>query len=419
MSEIDEKILKASTHTSSLFFVFLAILVAFTSFFLFSWYIQLTKGLVVTGMGDIGTSAPWGLYISNFIFLVGVASAGMIIGFLVHVGRVEMLRPIARIAELITCIALSLSILSVCFDLGRLERFLNLFTSGQLFSPFFWDLVVVSLYLILSSIMLYLPLREDMLIWKEMVPKWSWLYSILLGGYRSSEMKRRMLKRICWWLAIAILLVMVSVHSAIVPWIFGILSGRPGWYSYFYGAYFGVIHVATGVAVVIIASASIRYLFKLDNYIPLDTFKYLGNFLLGLIAIYLHFMFSEQVTVAYAGPNPESNISNAVLFGEFAWLYWPTVLIGLVLPCLILITPRTRTIPGIVTASIIATTAFFLKRIIVVVPSLTHPLLPYPVGVYTPTWIEWSLIGGSYTVGILAFTLFIKVFPIVEVTHME
>jgi len=57
----------------------------------------------------------------------------------------------------------------------------------------------------------------------------------------------------------------------------------------------------------------------------------------------------------------------------------------------------------------------WVKRVLIVVPPLTRSLLPYPVGTYTPTWVEWSLIGGSFALAALLYIAFAKLFPLMEV----
>ena len=70
----------------------------------------------------------------------------------------------------------------------------------------------------------------------------------------------------------------------------------------------------------------------------------------------------------------------------------------------------------IILAAVLVNVAAIFKRYLIVVPSLTYGnLLPYPVGSYTPTWVEYSVVIGLMAFGILLYILFMKVFPIMEV----
>jgi molybdopterin-containing oxidoreductase family membrane subunit len=55
------------------------------------------------------------------------------------------------------------------------------------------------------------------------------------------------------------------------------------------------------------------------------------------------------------------------------------------------------------------------KRYLIVVPSETHgQLLPYPVGEYAPSLVEYAVVIGLFSLGALLIGGFMKLFPIVE-----
>jgi len=67
-------------------------------------------------------------------------------------------------------------------------------------------------------------------------------------------------------------------------------------------------------------------------------------------------------------------------------------------------------------AGLLVNVAAIAKRILIVVPSLTHgSLLPYGPGEYTPTWVEYSIVVGLFALGTLLYAVFLNVFPILEV----
>jgi Ni/Fe-hydrogenase subunit HybB-like protein len=55
------------------------------------------------------------------------------------------------------------------------------------------------------------------------------------------------------------------------------------------------------------------------------------------------------------------------------------------------------------------------KRYLVVVPSETHgQLLPYEVGSYAPSLVEYAVVIGLFSLGALLIGAFMKTFPIIE-----
>src|SRR3990172_10758392 len=99
--------------------------------------------------------------------------------------------------------------------------------------------------------------------------------------------------------------------------------------------------------------------------------------------------------------------------GSYAFYFWTMVVCCFVIPFVILANRKTRTVTGTVVASAAITIGMWLERFTIVVPSLVNPRLPYPRGLYHPTWVEWSITAGCFAFFILLYMAFTKVFPIV------
>jgi molybdopterin-containing oxidoreductase family membrane subunit len=106
-----------------------------------------------------------------------------------------------------------------------------------------------------------------------------------------------------------------------------------------------------------------------------------------------------------------------LFFGRFAFLFLPTVA-GLIISFVFLAIQALRSsgfsLKGTVIVSLIILIALWVKRYLFLVTSLFYPRLPYPPGSYTPTWTEWSLIAGTFAISFLAYLLFVKIYPIME-----
>src|SRR5512143_1082467 len=74
---------------------------------------QLDLGLVTTGMDR---PSYWGMYIVNFIFLIGVSMAGTLITAALYLTGANWRRPITRIAEATTVIGLMIAALQILVD---------------------------------------------------------------------------------------------------------------------------------------------------------------------------------------------------------------------------------------------------------------------------------------------------------------
>ena len=98
----------SGTYYLIVFGLFLAVAWGF-----FAWTRQLTQGMQVTGLEN---STAWGVYITNFVFFIGISHAGTLISAILRVSGAEWRRPITRAAEAITVFAL---LVSACSDPER------------------------------------------------------------------------------------------------------------------------------------------------------------------------------------------------------------------------------------------------------------------------------------------------------------
>ncbi|MEW6406514.1 MAG: hypothetical protein AB1649_32420, partial [Chloroflexota bacterium] len=104
---------------------------------------------------------------------------------------------------------------------------------------------------------------------------------------------------------------------------------------------------------------------------------------------------------------------------EFGLLFWVMVALCFPIPLLILAPRRTRTITGVVIASIAINVGMWLERFTVIVPSLTRPRLPYLAGSYQPSWVEWSITAACFAALALLYLVFAKLFPVLPIWEIR
>lgn len=401
--------------------VLIVIALAVLALGVFAFTRQLTQGLVVTGMRDVGSmgGAPWGLYISFDVYFVGVSFSGITIAALIRLLNLENLRSISRMAELLTVVSLILAAFTILPDLGRPGLALvNLPLYARPQSPFFGTFtLVIAGYLFSSLVFLYLAGRKDAALCAQVPSRLRWFYRLWAAGYRDTPQERERHSRTSWWLALAILPLLVTAHSTL-GFVFGIQIGRPGWFSTLQAPGFVILAGVSGIGLLIVIAALLRRALGLQEQLNLRVFTWLGNFLWVLTAGYLYFLVAELLTTTYAAHHHEARVTSALFSGPYAWVFWTSV--GLLVVSFIILLvqflARRYILLWVVIPGLLVNLASIGKRYVLVAPSLTHgTLLPYPPGVYSPTWVEYSIILGLFALGTLLYVLFIKVFPILEV----
>ncbi|MGD0462204.1 MAG: NrfD/PsrC family molybdoenzyme membrane anchor subunit [Tepidisphaeraceae bacterium] len=381
---------------------------------------QLRIGLAATAMSDYFS---WGVYIVNFVFFIGISMAGSLISAMLRLSNAHWRHPISRLAEAITVFALLVAGPMVIIDMGRPDRFLHVIRYGRLQSPILWDMLSLTSYLAGSFLYLYVPMIPDLAILRDTPGLSRWrqkLYGTLAMRWTGTPNQYRNLDRAVSVMAIVILPVAVSIHT-VTAWLFG-MTLRPGWHSTIIGPDFVIGALYSGVAAVITAIVLFRYFLRLQAHIPVDHLRKLAKLMLVFGLAYAYFVVNEHVGAAYTGESVERPLLEKMISGHYAIQFWAMIFVGLVLPLLMLVTPLGRTISGISLAALLVNIGMWLKRYIIVVPTLASPFMPPREGAhlaYVPTWVEWSITAGGFAAFLLMFILFSKVFPIISIWEVD
>lgn len=412
-------------RTGPLFLGTVVVLLALIVLGLVAYVYQLREGLVVTGMRDVGGQggATWGLYIAFDIYFVGLSFAGITVAAIIRLFDLEDLRPIARIAEALTVVALILGALTIVPDLGRpLTGLKNLFQYARPQSPFFATFsLVISGYLFASLVYLYLDGRRDASLLAKRAGRLQGFYRRWAAGYQDSEQDRERHQRATFWLALGIIPLLITAHSTLGV-IFGIQGGTAGWFSALQAPSFVVLAAVSGVGHLIIIGWLVRKTLNLEAELPMRVFTWLGNVLFVLTASYVYLVVVEQLTAFYGGDAHEMAVAKSQLTGEYAWIFWGSVglLVFSLISLLLQFALSRYLLPMIVLAGFAVSIAAIGKRFLIVVPPQTHGrLLPYDTGTYTPTWVEYSIIIGLMSLGALALLVFFKIFPVIHLKDSD
>jgi molybdopterin-containing oxidoreductase family iron-sulfur binding subunit len=104
-----------------------------------------------------------------------------------------------------------------------------------------------------------------------------------------------------------------------------------------------------------------------------------------------------------------------LMVGPFAGLFWFYILGGILLPILLILSARTRTIKGIIGAALLVVVAMWIERYLIIVAGFRVPLMAYAPANYSPSWVEWSILAGGFALFALIISIFAKLFPVVSV----
>lgn len=379
---------------------------------------QWQNGLIVTDMRD---RISWGLYISAFVFFIGISHAGTLISAILRVSKATWRAPITRLAEFITAVALLVGAAFVLIDMGRPDRILNVFRFGRWQSPIMWDVMAITTYLTASAIYLYAPMIPDLGLYRDRLadkvgPIRNFIYRTLALNWSATPPQLKFLGKAITIMMLIIMPIAVSVHT-VVSWIFS-MTLRAGWNTSIFGVLFVAGAIFSGVATLIIVMAILRRLYHWEEYLTQKHFLYLGYLLAAFGAFMIYVNINEYLTEGFKLEEAGEFAFRQLFVEDFAVMFWFYVIGGLIAPIILMLIPRTRTIAGVVVAAILVDVAMFLERYFIVVTGLRVPLMPYEPASYAPTFVEWSIFVAGLAAFALLLSIAVKIFPMLAVWEM-
>lgn len=399
--------------------IWVGILLVFCALGVVAYCRQLSKGLVVTAMRDY---VSWGIYISNFVFFVAISLVGSLITAVLRLSDVHWSTPLTRIAEIIAVSAITFASLIIIVDMGRPERFYNLFIHGRLQSPIIWDVIVITTYFFVSILLLYFPLLPDLAIlmrFKEKTGKKLYkVYAFLGSFWKNTAAQIKISNKAINILSITIIPVAFAIHT-VTSWLFA-TTYRPGWDSTNFGAYFISGAFLVGAGGVVVAMFVFRKAYKLEKYITEEHFDKMGKVLVMLALLYLYFNVNEFLVPAFKMKKPEEEHLRDLFTGSFAPVFWFAITTAMIIPILILVFKKGRKpLPAFI-AGILVVIGSWFKRYLIVTPTLLHPFIPMrdvpeEYKHYFPSWEEWAIAMGSLAGALLIITIFARIFPIIPI----
>ena len=353
---------------------------------------QLANGLGVTGMSN-GTS--WGLYITNFMFFVGLSAGGLIVASSAHVFHIESFKKVSLPAVIVSTVCICCAGMFILIDLGGIQRIWQMFIGLNFTSPLSWDMIVITCYLIINILDIVWMVKGK----EEAVRKLSYVA-----------------------LPVAIL-----VHS-VTAWIFGLEIAKEGWYSAIMAPIFVASAMDSGLALLLCALAGLKKAKLLDA--GEDLTASLARLLATCIAVDAFFIGCEVLTVAYPGTEAGTELLSIMTSGATAPFFWFEIICGLLIPFLLLASDKRRRSQAIVlTASALVILGVFCKRAWLLFSNFSMTNISGApgiisgsstaraasgtnawalVGSYMPTSIEFLVVIGVISLGILGGVILSK-----------
>lgn len=407
----------------------------------FSWYLGLATAIsamligafcwryqVLTGLGVAGITHPimWGVYITDFVFWVGIAHSGTLISAVLFLFRAKWRVPIYRVSEAMTVFAVLTAGLFPIIHLGRPWNFYWLLPyPNQRYlwvnfkSPLLWDVFAVSTYLTISTLFFITGLIPDIAAARDRAKTRfrKVLYSLTSVGWNGSDKQwRHYVAAYGFFAAIATPLVL-SVHS-VVSWDFAV-GNVPGWHTTIFPPYFVAGAIFSGLAMVMTITIPMRKAFGLEKYLAIWHYEKMAQLIMFTSGI-VTYAYSIEFFIAWYSNNPfERYQFHFRPFGDFKLAFWGMVFCNCVAPLTLWFKKGRTNLTWLFILSIIINIGMWLERFNIVFTSLAREFVPSGWGNYNFSWIEAGITVGSFGWFFMWMLLFIKFFPSVSLTEVK
>ncbi len=404
------------------YWLVILILLALCLAFFAAWGYQIHQGMGVTGLGN---PVGWGTYITTMVFWIGIAHAGTLISAILLLLRARWRTSIYRISEAVTIFALATAGMFPLLHMGRLWvgfYILPYPSDRQLWpnfqSPLVWDVLAISTYLTVSLMFFLIGLIPDFAILRDnsrgMKKK---IMTVLAMGWQGTA--RQWKHYSAGYLLFAALAtpLVISVHS-VVSWDFA-MSILPGWHTTIFAPYFVAGAILSGLAMVMTILIPMRKIMRLEHII---TAWHLGSMakmtiLVSLIVGYAYVV--EYFIAWYSGNSYEQYIFSYRPTGEYAYVFWIMVVCNAVMPLLFFIQKCRQDLRIMFVISILINVGMWFERYNIIVSTLSRDFLPFAWGSYRMSWVEATILIGSFGLFFLLVLLFVKHLPSIAATEIK
>ena len=422
LDDVNRDVLKMLTTPGKGWWILFGIAAAGVGLFFTMWIRQMVLGIGVSGL-----NAPvgWGVYITTFVFWVGIAHSGTLISAILFLFRAPWRQSIYRAAEAMTVFAVMTAGLFPLIHVGRLWHAYWLipypnsrFLWPNFKSPLVWDVFAITTYFTVSATFFYLGTIPDIAAARDRATGLrKKLYQVISLGWQGSDSQWHHFGKAYIFLAALATPLVLSVHS-VVSWDFA-MSIVPGWHTTIFAPYFVAGAIFSGIAMVITLVVPMRKIFGLEAYLTTKHFDAMAKLMLLTSLIVFYAYLSEFFLAWYSGEEVERTAFWNRLFGTYWWATWTMLVCNGFVPIMLWFKRVRYSIPALFVISIFVNIGMWFERFVIIVTSLHRDYLPSSWAMVYPSIYDVGMYLFSFGFFFTAYLAFSKYFPIIIMAEVK
>src|SRR5262245_41629860 len=421
-ADVNRDVYRTLITAGNTYFFWMVVVALILAGGVFAWGNQIWIGL---GLAGIRTPQMWALYITNFVFWIGIGHAGTLISAVLYLFRAKWRTSIYRAAEAMTVFAVLTAGLFPLIHVGRMwfaywlmpypnQRFLW----PNFKSPLIWDVFAISTYLTISVVFFIIGLIPDVAAVRDQSTGLrKKIYAVLALGWEGSDSQWRHYRRGYGLLGALATPLVLSVHrvgSLDFP-----IALVPGWHSSLVAPFLVRGAIVSAFPRVVVLVLPMHYIFNWYPYITTRPLDAMAKLTLVTSLVLTYFYLCESGTAWYSGEVYERASMFARAFYSYKYAFWLQYICNSLIP-LVLFWKKARTSPVILyVVSIFVLIGMWLERFNIIVPGLGYDFYPYTWGVFLPKITDVTITAGSFAWFFILFLGFIRVMPSLSIVEVK
>ncbi|MBI4203194.1 MAG: polysulfide reductase NrfD [Chloroflexi bacterium] len=366
---------------------------------------------------------PWGILIATYMFFATTASGLCLISSLGHVFGIRTFEPLGAKAHLLAIVSLIAGFTAIGAELERPWRlFVFAALTPNFASPIWWMGTLYTFEFTFQIVEFQFLNRGNMARRSNEIsgPARRLFRWLALGSSDTSTEALRRNMRLARWAGIGGVTFAILATSTLGT-VFGLVEARPWWSGAYMPVYLILSALVSAVAVLgffgslsyglgegEITTGEKGLMVALGRLLPL---------FLGALVLFIVWNAIERL---YGDMPGKSEALMLLVAGPLSLPFWGLeILVGILVPFFILLHPRTRTTAGVGIASLLVLIGQFAARYDLVIAGQLVPVAGSMEALhYTPSYTEWLIVGGIFSLCAFLYTFADKALPRRDI-HMD
>jgi molybdopterin-containing oxidoreductase family membrane subunit len=157
----------------------------------------------------------------------------------------------------------------------------------------------------------------------------------------------------------------------------------------------------------------------LENLITMYHLEMMNKVILTCSCLMGYAYLVEGFTAWYSMNRYIHHVFVQYVAGTYWWAGWTTIACNILIPQLLWVRRLRRSYAAMIFVAVAVTVGMWFERFVIIVGSLHQDYLPSAWRTFTPTWVDFGILFGSFGLFFTLVLLFARVLPVMATTEIK